>query len=80
VHDHAGGVDDSAQARGAGRRELCLQLRAEIPGIVTPLYLFTRTRDYLARCFYGERVPALARQLVDGRKVAQSHGQRLLRN
>jgi hypothetical protein len=38
-----------------------LQLGAEITGIFTPLYLFTRTRDNLARRFDGERVLTSAR-------------------
>jgi hypothetical protein len=41
--------------------------------VVTFLYLFTRTRDYLARSLDGAGVVALARQLVHGRKVTQPH-------
>ena len=74
MDDHAGGVDRPPQVRCAGRSELCLQLRAEVPGIATLLYLFTRTRNYLARNFDGEWIVALTRQLVHRGQVAQPHG------
>ena len=80
VHDHAGRVENPAEARGSSGVELGLQLHSEIARIVTLLYLFTRTRDHGARRFDGERVLALARQFVHGRKVAQPHCQRLLRD
>jgi hypothetical protein len=59
--------------RRPGRVEFCLQLSAEIAGIVTPLYSLTRTRDDLARNLDGERIVALTRQFVHRRQVAQPH-------
>jgi hypothetical protein len=60
--------------------EFVLQQRRQIAWIITPLDLFTRTRDDFARSLDGKRIGALPRKLVNGRKVTLPHGERLLRN
>jgi hypothetical protein len=73
VRDHAGGVDYALQMRTARCPELLAELRGEIAGIDSRLYLFTRAFKKRARDVDGKGIVGPARQLVDGGKVAQAH-------
>ena len=73
VRDHTGRVEHASQPRRPCCLELFAQSRAEIARIRTGTDLLPCAREDRARRVRGERISAAACELVDGRKVAQTH-------
>src|SRR5262249_52638452 len=80
VDDHAGGVDDTAEARSSYRLELGLDALAEVAGVGAGLDFFTRagesgtSRRDQQRAWCGACEPLVPGELVHGRQVPQLHG------
>ena len=73
MHDHAGRVQDAAQARAASVLELCAEARDEVAGVRAGADLLARAVEHAPRGVDGERVVDPARELVDRREVSQLH-------
>ena len=77
MHEHAGRVENAAERRPASRRERLVEPRLQVAGLGARPDLLARALEHLPRSRDRERIARAAHELVDGRKIPQSHGKRV---
>ena len=77
MHEHAGRVENAAERRPARSGERLVEPRRQVAGLRTRPDLLARALEHLPRGRDRERIARAAHELVDGRKIPQSHGKRV---
>lgn len=77
VHEHPGRVEHAAEGGSACRGHLLLEPRAQVAGVGARSDLVASAREQRSRRGDGERILAVAGELVHARKVAEPHERRV---
>ena len=77
MHEHAGRVEDAAERRPPRRGELQVEQDAQVTRLGAGPDLLARALEHVPRGGDRERVVEAAHELVHGRKILQSHGNRV---
>ena len=77
VHEHTGRVEHAAERRPPYCRQRLVEPRLQVAGLDTRPDLLARVLEHVPRSRDRERIALTAHELVDRRKIPQSHGKRV---